>query len=269
VNRPSDVQAEPRARLTEPATVDIMGMRVHALTESQTVDAVLEALDRGDGGWVITANLDHLRRFQSDPEYQAFCGAASLVVPDGNPLLWAARLQGTPLPGLVAGSNIIFSLCAAASKRGRSVFFLGGDPGTAERASQILAERFGIRVAGTFFPEFGFEKRPEIVEEMRSAVRSSGADIVLVALGSPKQERLIAQHRDLLPRGWWVGVGISFSFVCGETRRAPRWVQRIGMEWFHRLLHEPRRLFKRYIIQGLPFAARMFLHGLGRRFSRE
>jgi N-acetylglucosaminyldiphosphoundecaprenol N-acetyl-beta-D-mannosaminyltransferase len=245
-------------------------VRVHALSEPGCVEHVLDVLDAGAGGWVITANLDHLRRAARDAEYHAMLDAADVVVADGMPLLWAARVQGTPLPERVAGSNLISSLTAGAAERGRSVYLLGGDPGTAERAATVLTERCpGLRVAGTDCPAPGFDRDDAAVARIAAGIADAAPDIVYVALGSPKQERLIARIRDARPGAWWIGVGISFSFLCGEVRRAPRWMQRSGLEWVHRLCQEPRRLARRYLVEGLPFAARLLAGSAARRFRHE
>lgn len=234
--------------------VALHGLWFDAITESQTVDYVLSAIQRDEGGWIITVNLDHLRRTVNDPAYKVLAEQASLRVCDGVPLLWAARLQGTPLPGQVAGSNLVYSLAAASAGR-CSIYLLGGDPGTAGRASEILQARYpGLEVVGTECPPFGFEHDQEEVTAMRKRLEEAQPDIVYVALGSPKQERLIQEIRSQLPKAWWIGIGISFSFITGDVARAPKWIQTCGLEWVHRLVQEPRRLFRRYIIDGLPFA---------------
>ena len=105
-------------------------------------------------------------------------------------------------------------------------------PARPEKAGEILQTLHpDLRLAGTYCPEFGFEKRPEIVEEMKQSLRDASPDIIFVALGSPKQERVIADYRNVAPDAWWLGVGISFSFLCGEVRRAPKWMQKVGLEW--------------------------------------
>ena len=254
------VASPPESPSTTLPEVELAGVRLHALDEAGCVAHVLAELDRGRGGTVVTPNLDHLRRYRIDERFADCVDESTLRVADGRPLLWAARLQGTPLPGLVAGSNLISSLSEGAAKRGRRVFFLGGDPGTADRAAGVLASRYDdFEVAGTNCPEFGFEKNPATLDALRDELTNSAADIVFVALGSPKQEYVIRALRDSLPGAWWIGVGISFSFVCGEVQRAPRWMQRTGLEWLHRLGQEPGRLAKRYLVHGLPFAARFLL----------
>lgn len=271
---------EPRAGAASPPraghlpVVNLTGVRLHAITEQATIAHILAELDAGRGGMVVTPNLDHLRRCRKDAAFAHLVAHADLVVADGMPLVWASRVQGTRLPERVAGSNLISSLSRGAAERGRSIFLLGGAPGTADAAARVLCERFpGLRIAGTFCPPPGFEADQKKLAEIEQALRDAQPDIVYVALGSPKQEFLIAQMHDLLPKAWWLGVGISLSFLCGHVRRAPRWMQRTGIEWAHRLFQEPRRLFKRYVIQGLPFAARLFggamLHGTANRLWRR
>jgi N-acetylglucosaminyldiphosphoundecaprenol N-acetyl-beta-D-mannosaminyltransferase len=230
-------------------------MRLHAVTGEKCIRYLLDELDAGRGGWIATPNVDHLRRVGRDPSFAALCARADLAVPDGMPLVWASRLQGTPLPERVAGSDLVWRLSAAAAERGRSVFLLGGAPGTAEGAANVLRVHYpGLRVAGTHCPSPGFEGDEQAVALLVDALRVAGPDIVYVALGTPKGEWLIERHRETLPRSWWVPVGISFSFVTGAVRRAPRWMQRAGLEWLHRLAQEPRRLVRRYIVDDMPFA---------------
>lgn len=238
-------------------TVDLMGVEVHALTEREVVAHIVRELQRGAGGWVVTPNLDHLRRLVKDHQFRATCAGATLLVPDGMPLVWASRLQRTPLPGRVAGSDLISSLSAAAAAANRSVFLLGGNPGVAERTQAILAERYpALDVVGTCCPPMGFEQDEQAMRTLREQIVAAAPDIIFVALGSPKQELVIERLMPAHSTGWWLGVGISFSFVAGEVQRAPRWIQRLGLEWLHRMCQEPGRLARRYLVEGVPFAAR-------------
>lgn len=237
-------------------TIRLRGATIHAVTEAQTVAHVLEALAAGHGGWVITPNLDHLRRLRQDARFREYYQQADLVVADGMPLVWASRLQGTPLPERVSGSNLVVSLSAAAAWKGYSLYLLGGVPGAAAQAAQVLQARFpGLRVVGLDCPPPGFEANPAAVRRLTERVLKAAPNIVYVALGSPKQEWLIEQLRGPCPNAWFLGVGISFSFLAGQVRRAPLWMQRAGLEWLHRLAQEPGRLLRRYLVEGLPFAA--------------
>jgi N-acetylglucosaminyldiphosphoundecaprenol N-acetyl-beta-D-mannosaminyltransferase len=251
----------------EDLVVRLSGARLHAITEEQCVCHILDALDASRGGWVVTMNLDLLRKFVQQPDCKDLYSKANLFVADGMPLVWACRLQGTPLPQRVAGSNLIWSLSAQAAFRGKSIFLLGGNPGTAEAAALELQGRYPeLKIAGTFCPEMGFEKNEGEWERLVAAVVCAKPDIVYVALGSPKQELLIEQLRDKLPQAWWLGVGISFSFVSGDVQRAPVWVQQAGLEWLHRLVQDPGRLGKRYLVQGIPFAIELLASAAVRRF---
>ena len=251
-------------------SIVLQGIRFSRVNEKQCVDYVLEELQEGRGGVLVTPNLDHLRRCRRDPAFAGLVGQAQVVVADGMPLVWASRLQRTPLPQRVAGSDLISSISAAAAVKDRSVFLLGGAPCAADRAAQVLLERHpNLRISGTHCPPLGFENNPEALAEIIDRITATRPDIIYVALGSPKQEQLIHELRDWLPKSWWFGVGYSFSFLAGDGRRAPRWMQQLGLEWMHRLLCEPRRLAKRYLVEGMPHAARLLaettVNGLTRR----
>jgi N-acetylglucosaminyldiphosphoundecaprenol N-acetyl-beta-D-mannosaminyltransferase len=249
-------------------TVDLRGVPFHAINEQQCVQEILDRHASGNGGWIATHNLDHLRRLRADREFAAICRSAAIRVADGMPLVWASKMQGgVALPERVAGSSLIYSLTEAAARAGRSVFFLGGNAGTAQRTADILTSRNPqLRVAGVECPPVGFERDAAYLTQLAGRLAAAGPDIVYVALGSPKQEQLIAQLTELLPKAWFLGVGVSFSFVAGEIRRAPRWMQRWGLEWLHRLAQEPVRLGKRYIVDGLHTAATLFAACLVSRY---
>jgi len=252
------------------ARIDLGNVSIDVATEAQTCAHIANCLEHGRGGNMVTVNLDHLLRCKRSVEYRELVSRADLVVADGMPLIWASRLQGTPLPERVAGSSLCLSLAATLAATRRRVFLLGGDPGVAEVAGQVLTQRFpGIEIAGTLCPPFGFEKDPGQVDLIRQRLADAAPDVVYVALGSPKQEQLIERLRSDFPRFWWMGVGISLSFITGDVSRAPRWVQRIGCEWIHRLVQEPRRLARRYLVDGIPFAIELLVTSAFRRFRHQ
>jgi N-acetylglucosaminyldiphosphoundecaprenol N-acetyl-beta-D-mannosaminyltransferase len=262
------MSTEPAAASALLPTVAVHGVDFCAISETQCVRHILDQLDAGRGGWAVTANLDHLRRLVKDDSYRRLCEPATLMVADGMPVVWASHLKGTPLPQRVAGSSLIWTLTEAAATRRRSVFLLGGEPGTANAAAEALVRRCpGLAVAGTYCPPLGFDRDPDQIERLAAAVSAATPDIVYVALGSPKQERLIGDLRGRLPRAWWLGVGISFSYVCGHVRRAPAWMRHIGVEWLYRLVQEPRRLARRYLVDGCPFAVRLLYGAAVERFT--
>ncbi len=241
-----------------------------AVTEAQCIAHVMAELDAGRGGWLVTINLDVLRRYERDGSFRDLIRDSSFFVADGMPLIWASRIRADPLPERVAGSTLMVSLSEACAKGGRSVFLLGGNEGAAEGAAAELTRRFpSLRIAGTCYPPFGFEKDEAKMAEIRAALAASRPDIVYVALGCPKQERLIVALRPILPRAWFTGVGISFSFLSGEVRRAPRWMQRAGLEWVHRMVQEPGRLMKRYLVDNAPFALALLARSGAQRLRKK
>lgn len=223
-----------------PPTVSILNARVHCLTEAQAVEHVIGSCCAGDGGWVWTPNVDMLRVCHAEATVHALVSAATLVVADGIPLVWASHLQGTPLPGRVAGSDLIWSLSAAAHRHGLRIYLLGGASGVACRAAEVLSDLYPSRpYVGWHCPPVGFEHDRAAVARIVADIQQAEPDIVFVGLTFPKGERLIAQLRSKFPHVWWIGVGIALSFVSGHIARAPPWMQRCGMEWLHRMVQEP------------------------------
>ena len=235
--------------------VRVAGLDFDALSEQQVVARIVGDSDDGRGGWVVTPNIDICRQLRRDPAARALVSGASLVVADGMPLVWASRLRGDPLPERVTGASLIFTLSAAAAASGKSVYLLGGEPGVPGRAAAELERRFpGLLVAGTCAPPFGFDRQPGGIEAIAAELAQAKPDIVFVGLGFPKQEHLIAALAPGLPAAWFIGCGAAIPFAAGALPRAPHWMQPLGLEWTHRLISEPRRLFRRYLVDDLPFA---------------
>lgn len=238
-----------------PGRLDMMGVSIDSVTETEAVDRVLNGLAEGRGGWIVTPNVDVLRQAASDVSLRRLISAADLSVPDGMPLVWASRVLRRPLPARVAGSTLLWTLSRAADRSGASVFLLGGDPGTAERAAAVLGRAMPeLKICGHHCPPFGFEYSPKEMRTLVERLDRARPNIVFCGLGFPKQERLISQLRVRFPGTWFLGIGIGLAFAGGDVRRCPVWLQNIGLEWLHRLSREPRRLFKRYILRDLPFA---------------
>lgn len=235
--------------------VDLLGVAFDNLSEDEVIEHILTSVQAGVGGSVVTPNIDILRAATRDADLRRLVASASLVVADGVPLLWAARLAAHPLAGQVAGSSLIFSLSAAAARRGASIFLLGGAPGVAVAARAALQRKYpGLRVVGVSCPPPGFDSDPAAMSALAAEVQATQPDIVFCGLGFPKQERVAAALAPGMPASWFIGCGAAITFAAGQIPRAPRWMQRGGLEWVHRLAREPRRLFRRYIVDDLPFA---------------
>lgn len=236
----------------------LAGLHFHSLTEAQVVDRIVTASRDGRGGWVATPNVDICRQTQYDEALLRLVASASLIVPDGMPLIWAARLVREPLPERVTGSSLIFSLTQAAARQQRSIYLLGGAPGVPERAGEQLRGRYpGLVVAGTDAPPTGFDADSQAVAAVHARLAAASPDIVYVGLGFPKQERLIARLAPSFPATWFISCGAAIPFAANELPRAPQWMQSAGLEWTFRLISEPRRLYRRYLLQDLPFAVKL------------
>jgi len=244
----------------------ILDMPFDAVTFREAIELLIE-LARGDKPtYAVTANVDHVMRYHRCPEVRHLYRNADLVVADGTPLVWATRLLGRPLPERVAGSDLFPALCAAAAGNDLTVFFMGGAPGTAEKAADILQTRHpGLQVVGTCCPPYGFEHDPEESLRVVEQIKCAHPDILFVGLGSPKQENWIVANRHACGVKLSIGVGISFSFVSGHVGRAPVWMRRAGLEWMHRLFQEPGRLWKRYLVEDPAFFALVLKYMLRRR----
>jgi N-acetylglucosaminyldiphosphoundecaprenol N-acetyl-beta-D-mannosaminyltransferase len=244
------------------------------VTEDEVVAIVRAALRRGEGGRIITPNVDILRQAHADRSVREYLAEADLVVADGMPLVWASRLSGAPLPERVAGSSLIWALSAGLGCDGRSVFILGGTPadpvtgeldGATRAAGRLAAASPGLRISGCLSPAYGFERDTTAFDEVCRRIVRTRPDMVYVGLGFPKQEWVVSQLRRLLPTSWFIGCGAAVNFVAGDTERAPRWMQRTGLEWAHRLGTEPRRLAGRYLRHDAPYALRLLAGAATRR----
>ncbi|HEY8473462.1 MAG TPA: WecB/TagA/CpsF family glycosyltransferase [Natronosporangium sp.] len=250
--------------------VSVDGVAIDPLTELDVVTTVCGALDRGEGGRILTPNVDILRLARADPAVRQYLADATIVVADGMPVVWASRLAGTPLPERVPGSGLIWSLSYHLGRSGRSVYLIGGVPEDgARRAAAVLAAACpGLRIAGARSPAYGFEHDSESLAELCAGVVEAKPDLVFVGLGFPKQERLIDALRPELPMSWFIGCGAAIDFVAGDRPRAPQWMQRSGLEWLWRLAGDPRRLAGRYLRHDAPYAVRLLTRAALRRVRR-
>jgi N-acetylglucosaminyldiphosphoundecaprenol N-acetyl-beta-D-mannosaminyltransferase len=232
----------------------ILGTRIDALSMDDVLARACAMVERAVPVQLITANVDQLVGNLRQPERRAIYRQAALTVPDGVPLLWAARFLGTPLPERINGTDLMDRLCALAAQRGFSVFLMGGPQGCAAETARSLQARYpGLRVMGSYFPEYGFEARRAETAALNALLGKKKPDMLFVSLGYPKGVTWIARNQAACGIPLAIEVGSSFLYFSGRMRRAPRWMQRDGLEWLWRLLHEPRRLWKRYLIRDLPF----------------
>jgi N-acetylglucosaminyldiphosphoundecaprenol N-acetyl-beta-D-mannosaminyltransferase len=233
------------ARVGDVPARRVLGMRVDATSYGHAVETILALAEAGHGGMTCVATVHMVMEAFDAPEFQALVNSAELVTPDGVPLVWMLRALGVPRVRRVYGPDLLPRVCEAAAARGIPVGFYGGSDGVLdELVARLLAAHPGLRVAFAHAPPFRELSTGEDAL-LCDAIRESGARVLFVGLGCPKQERFMAEHRDRLPCAM-VGVGAAFDFLSGRKAQAPGWIQRAGLEWLFRLCHEPRRLWRRY-----------------------
>lgn len=247
--------------------VDLLGTWVDVV-DAATLPARLDALIRSEGTHqLVAANVDFLRLGLEHAWFRDQVNAADLVVPDGMPLVWASRLRGEALPCRLSGIDVITACAALAVERDYGLFLLGAGPQVAVRAAEVLRARFpGLRIVGSHAPP-PLPLSPQQAATTVDLVRQACPDILLVAFGAPDQEQWIATHRQQLGIPLSIGVGGAFDMLAGRVGRAPLWVQRSGLEWAYRMVREPRRLWKRYLIHDLPIFFRLMRQSRAARLA--
>lgn len=231
-------------------TVEILGLRVNLEDYDSAIKKVKEHINNGyPAGYVILMCVDTLVNAQKHSLLKDICNKSYLSLPDGMPLVWIARKKGLKkIKTNTRGTAFMFKFFERTFNKRYKHFFYGGKEGVAEQLKRFFENKFpGIQIAGTYCPPFRQLTREEdcMICEM---INSSGADIIWVGLGAPKQECWMNEHQDKLNVSLMIGVGAAFDFLTGNVKEAPKWMQRLGLEWLFRLLNEPQRLGKRYLI---------------------
>ncbi len=230
-------------------TSNLFGIGLHRVTMQQTIALLLQwMLENQPCRYVVTPNVDHVVKLQSDPRMRAAYQGADLTVADGWPLVAASRWLGPPLPERVAGSDLVPSLIAAGQEIPEfRVFLLGAAAGVGVRAAERIRSRWpGVNVCGVASPRFGFDTDSKESGEVIEAINSSAPHLLVVGLGAPRQEIWLREYAERLNARVAIAAGATIDFLAGVQRRAPRWIQSVRMEWLFRLMTDPTRLAGRY-----------------------
>ncbi|NNE71303.1 MAG: WecB/TagA/CpsF family glycosyltransferase [Rhodothermales bacterium] len=231
----------------------VISFEVDALDYGRAVDRVLNRLDAGQSGYVCVANVHMVMEAHDDPAFARVVQNASVVTSDGMPLVWMLKAQGLTDAERVYGPTLTLELCRAAADHGLPIGLYGGTEESLESFKAVLADQFpALRVACAISPPFR-PLTPEEDAEYTQRLRASGARIIFVGIGCPRQEKWMAAHTGQLPGAMLLGVGAAFDFHSGRVRQAPALLQRAGLEWAFRLAMEPRRLWRRYVIHNPRF----------------
>lgn len=230
--------------------IDILGIKYHNVSMSETID-IIERMIISDGtNMICTPNADHIVQAEKDEEFHGILLNSQLVIPDGMAVVYASFLLGTPLKGNVGGRLLALALGKKSAEKGYKIFFLGGaNDQTAERAVENYKKLFsGVNVAGVYNPPYMDEFMGEENEKMLETIHRIKPDILFVCLGTPKQEKWIYRNIHNIDAKVIVGIGATMDILAGKVRQPPKWVTRIGFEWLFRLAQDPRRLYKRYLL---------------------
>lgn len=244
--------------------VRVGALGLDVLRRAEAIDAIVRLVNERRGGTVFTPNVDHIVQAEHDITFREAYQRTDLSLVDGTPVLWAARLLGTPLPEKLSGSDLFDPLLERAAAEGLRVVLLGGAPGVGDLAARNLRERLPqLQIVDTLAPRIGLTPTDEERECVERLVRAK-ADLIFVCLGAPKQELFSDRNRQALAPAVLVGFGAAVDFAAGTMPRAPEWMSRAGLEWAFRLAREPRRLAARYLLRDPEFVKIVAMQALSR-----
>lgn len=245
-------------------TTDVLDVQISAITMPIAIETIEEWIERGEKHYISICTVHTVMECQRDPAMKEIVNNAGLRTPDGMPLVWLSHKAGHDHVSRVYGPDLMLELAARSARTGHRHFFYGGAPGVADDLAEKLTARFpGLRVAGTHTPpmqKVGEMERPEVIR----TINESHADIVWCGLGTPKQDYWVSNHRPLLNAPVLIAVGAAFDFHTGRVKQAPKWMQRNGLEWLFRLSQDPKRLWRRYILNNGQFVVLIASQGLSR-----
>ena len=232
--------------------IKFLNTEVDNLTMNEAVQKIEQLILNKKPSYVVTPNVDHIVKLESDKEFQEVYKEADLILTDGMPLIWISKLKKNPIKEKVSGSDLFPEVCKLAAYKGYKVFLLGAAEGVAAKAAENLKEKYkGLNVVGTYSPSYGFEKKEHEIQEIIKMINEVKPDILAVGLGAPKQEKFLYNYRKQLNVPISLAIGASIDFEAGNIERAPEWMQYSGLEWFYRLCKEPKRMFKRYLVDDM------------------
>lgn len=260
--------AAPRLETISPAMAcdlahpcaDVLGVKVSAVNMGTAVEIATRWIAGGRPGYICVTGVHGIMEAHRDPEIRRILNGAVMNAPDGMPMSWIGRMQGHRAMDRVFGPDFMAAMCSVSVAHGYRHFFYGGQAGVAEALRSALRKRFpGLKIVGTFTPPFR-SLTPLEENEILATIRRTQPDIVWVGLSTPKQERFMAAYVDRLRVPLLVGVGAAFDFHTGRIQDSPRWLKRAGMQWLHRLVQDPRRLWRRYLSTHPAFLWQIAIH---------
>ena len=233
-------------------TIEFLNTYIDNLTASEAKNAVDSLIQAGGNHYVVTPNSDIVVKMQDDTELKEICDKADLILTDGQIVVKLSRYLGNPIKERVCMTDFVWDVFDLAIKKDYRVFLFGGKEDVLFKATENIKKRLPeLNIVDSYSPPFGFEKNEEMLEEANRRIKASDADILIVFLGCPKQEKFIYQNKDKYQVPISITMGGCVDFIAGKVKRAPLWMQNIGLEWFYRFLQEPKRMFRRYFVDDI------------------
>lgn len=232
--------------------IEFLNTYIDNLTASEAKNAVDSLIQAGGNHYVVTPNSDIVVKMQDDTELKEICDKADLILTDGQIVVKLSRYLGNPIKERVCMTDFVWDVFDLAIKKDYRVFLFGGKEDVLFKATENIKKRLPeLNIVDSYSPPFGFEKNEEMLEEANRRIKASDADILIVFLGCPKQEKFIYQNKDKYQVPISITMGGCVDFMAGKVKRAPLWMQNIGLEWFYRFLQEPKRMFRRYFVDDI------------------
>ena len=232
--------------------IEFLNTYIDNLTASEAKNAVDSLIQAGGNHYVVTPNSDIVVKMQDDTELKEICDKADLILTDGQIVVKLSRYLGNPIKERVCMTDFVWDVFDLAIKKDYKVFLFGGKEDVLLKATENIKKRLPeLNIVDSYSPPFGFEKNEEMLEEANRRIKASDADILIVFLGCPKQEKFIYQNKDKYQVPISITMGGCVDFIAGKVKRAPIWMQNIGLEWFYRFLQEPKRMFRRYFVDDI------------------
>ena len=232
--------------------IKFLNTEVDNLTMNEAVQNIEQLILNKKPSYVVTPNVDHIVKLETDKEFQEVYREADLILTDGMPLIWISKLKKNPIKEKVSGSDLFPEVCKLSANKGYKVFLLGAAEGVAAQAAENLRAKYkGLNIVGTYSPSYGFENKEDEIQQIIEMINEVKPDVLAVGLGAPKQEKFLYNYRKQLNVPVALAIGASIDFEAGNIDRAPKWMQYSGLEWFYRLCKEPKRMFRRYLVDDM------------------
>lgn len=230
----------------------LLNTYVNNVDMNETIQMIEEFIKKKKKSYVVSINVDVVIKIENDPYLKKITDEADIVLVDGKPLVWIAKIHKNPVKEKISGSDLVPRLCEVSAEKGYSIFIIGGKDGIAEQARLKLKEKLpNINIVGTYAPPMGFEKNAEELNKINQMISEVKPDLLIACFGCPKQEKFIYENYQKYDAVVSVCAGATVDFLAGNVKRAPKWMSNHGLEWLYRFSQEPKRLFKRYFIDDM------------------